>query len=88
MPPFKESKTLLYLIMLLGFVGGYLYNSQSDPAANITPVPANLQISSLKGLDTLKIDYSVLTSTQYQELKVFGQLPVTAESGGRADPFQ
>ena len=79
---------LLYLIMLLGFVLGFLYNSQFDPTASVTPVKPTFQLASLKGLDTLKVDYSLLTNPQFKDLKVFGQLPVKVEGGGKTDPFQ
>lgn len=88
MPPFKQSKAILYLIILLGFVVGFLYNSQSDPTATVPPVSAKHQLTTLSGLDTLLIDYSVLSNPQFQELRVFGQLPVQATGGGKSDPFQ
>ncbi len=84
----KQSPLILYLVMLLGLVLGYLYNSQSDPAAAVPGVPANLQLTSLKGLDGLKIDYTVLESDQFQQLRVFGQIPVQVGSGGKENPFQ
>jgi hypothetical protein len=88
MPPLRQSPLVLYLIMILGFVMGFLYNSQTDPAADITPVDSRWQLSSLKGLDTLRVDYSVLQSAQFKALQVFGQLPVVPTGGGKNDPFQ
>jgi hypothetical protein len=88
MPSFKESPILLYLIVLLGVVLGYLYNSQANPAASVPPVPVKVQLTTLQPLANLKIDYSLLTSTQFQQLQVFGELPVRPQSGGRGNPFQ
>lgn len=88
MPPLKQSPVLLYLIMLLGFVLGFLYNSRLDPSAQVPQIPAAFQLTSLQGLRNLKIDYSVLESDQFQQLRVFGQLPVSVYPGGKTDPFQ
>jgi hypothetical protein len=85
---FKQSPVLLYLIILLGFVVGFLYNSQTDPAASVPAVPAKDQLTTLQNLANLKIDYSLLTSDQFQRLQVFGELPVQPQSGGKADPFR
>jgi hypothetical protein len=84
----RQSQALYYLIMLLGLVGGFLYNSQRDPAADVTPVPPALQITSLRGLETLRIDYAVLESDQFRQLQVYGELPVDPGTGGKDDPFQ
>jgi len=88
MPSLKQSPVLLYLIMLLGFVLGFLYNSQTDPTASVPAVPAQFQLTSLQGLQNLKIDYSVLASDQFKQLRIFGQLPVQVSGGGKSDPFQ
>ena len=83
----RKSPILLYLIMTLGFVVGFLYNNQLDPTANISPVSPKFQLTSLKGLDALNIDYSILGQPQFQQLKVFGQIPVQPGAGGKTDPF-
>lgn len=79
---------LLYLIMVLGLVLGFLYNSQTDPASEVVPVPANLQLTSLKGLENLRIDYAALQSEAFKTLRVYGELPVRPEAGGKTNPFQ
>lgn len=84
----RKSPILLYLVMTLGFVVGFLYNNQTDPTASVPPVSPKFQLASLKGLDTLSIDYSILGQAQFQELKVFGQIPVQPGIGGKTDPFQ
>lgn len=88
MPSLKQSPVLLYLIMLLGFVLGFLYNNQVDPTADVPQVPAQFQLTSLQGLQNLKIDYSLLASDQFKQLRIFGQLPVQVTDGGKTDPFQ
>jgi hypothetical protein len=84
----KQSPLLFYLIMLLGLVAGFLYNMQSDPAASVPPVPAALQLTSLRGLENLRIDYALLESEQFRQLQVYGELPVQTGTGGKDDPFQ
>jgi len=84
----KQSPMLLYLIMMLGLVVGFLYNSQADPASEVTPVPANFQLISLKGLENLRIDYTALQSEAFRSLRTYGELPVQAGSGGKTNPFQ
>lgn len=79
---------LLYLIMLLGVVFGFVYTSQSDPAASVLAVPARFQLSTLRGLENLKIDYSLLTSDQFKQLRVFGSLLVQPQGNGTSNPFQ
>lgn len=76
------------LIVLLGFVLGWFYNSQVDTTIDIEPVPINYQLGTLANLEKIDIDYSALTSDQFQELQVFGDLPVNPQAGGKADLFQ
>lgn len=79
---------LLYLIILLGFVVGFLYNSQSDPTASVPQVDARYQLTSLRGLDRAHVDSAIMQTEQFKELRVFGQLPVRPTAGGKDNPFQ
>jgi hypothetical protein len=88
MPPAKPSPLLAYLIMLLGVVTGYFYNSQTDPATYVTPLNPELQVVSVQELDGLTIDYALLESEQFMQLRVIGELPVNPGSGGKENPFQ
>lgn len=84
----KQGKVLLYVIILFGFVMGYLYNMQSDPAAAVPVLDNRFQLTSLKNLQGARIDESVFSSEQYKALRVFGSLPVQAGGGGKDNPFQ
>lgn len=84
----QQSKLLLYLIILLGLVMGFLYSNQNDPTASVPTLDARLQLSTLAGLKNVKIDDSILTSAAFTSLKVFGQLPVQPSGSGRDNPFQ
>jgi hypothetical protein len=88
MPPIRQSPLVLYLVMVFGFALGWLYVSQTDPARSVPQVPAALQLTTLRQLQNLKIDFSILSDPQFQELRAHGELPVQAGAGGRADPFQ
>ena len=84
----QQSKILLYLIMTLGLVLGFLYSSGSDPAADIAPLDIRLQVTSLQSLRNVRIDQSILTAEAFTSLRVFGALPVQPIAGGKSDPFQ
>jgi hypothetical protein len=84
----KQSSLILYLVVLLGFVVGFLFNNQSDPTANVPTLDARFQLTSLRGLERVRIDDSLLQTEQFKALRIFGQLPVQAVGGGKSDPFQ
>ncbi len=83
----KKSPLIQYLIILLGFILGYMYTSQSDPTANVPAIDVKFQ-SSVKALSSLNIDFSLLTRPQFQDLRVFGDYPVQPGTGGKTNPFQ
>ncbi len=84
----KQSPLIPLVIMLAGCALGFVYANGLDPQAVVPPIPAAFELASLRGLDTLHIDYSVLANEQFKSLRVFGQLPVQPQSGGNSDPFQ
>ncbi len=84
----RQSKLLLYVIILAGLVSGYLFSSQNDPAAAVPELDARLQISTMSGLKDVTIDESILTDATFTSLRVFGELPVRPTGDGRDNPFQ
>lgn len=84
----NQGKIILYLIILLGFIGGYLYNAQSDPSAVVPALPTGVTPAALSAFKTLKVDYSVLSDARYGGLRIFGQFPVPSGSAGKSDIFQ
>ena len=88
MPSVRQSPVVPLLIVFLGFVMGWFYNSQVDTTLNIEPVPINYQLGSLSNLEHITIDYSALASDQFRQLQVFGDLPVSAQADGKSNPFQ
>jgi len=84
----QESKLIVYLIMGLGLVMGYLYSSGSDPATSVPSLDVQLQASSLQALKGAKIDKAIVSSEAFTSLRVFGSLPVEPGTGGKTNPFQ
>jgi hypothetical protein len=74
--------------MVLGFILGFVYNSQLDPTVAVPAIPQKFQLASMKELDGLTVDYSLLMSPQFQELRIYGELPVPTESTGRDNIFR
>jgi hypothetical protein len=73
---------------LVSFVMGYLYTMQFDAAAAVPVLDNRFQISSLKNLESARIDTSIFSSEQYKALRVFGSLPVVPGTGGKDNPFR
>lgn len=86
--PTKQGSVLLYVIMIFGFITGYLYSMQSDPVAAVPVLDNRFQLTSLKNLEGARIDESVFSNDQYKALRIFGSLPVQAGGGGKDNPFQ
>lgn len=86
-----QNKIILYLIIILGFIAGYYYNSTfNNPEA--IPLPASI-LQKKKGADelapfrNLKIDFGILDNSRYKKLQVFGQQPVEPGQAGKRDIF-
>jgi hypothetical protein len=82
-----QSKLIIYLIVFLGLVGGFLYNSELDPAANVPVVPAGVNSNDLNAFRTLHINYAVIENSAFQELRIFGAFPVPSTAPGKDNPF-
>jgi len=80
----RHNKLFLYLIILLGFIGGYIYYSQVEiDTLGIVPI----QESNLDKLENISIDFDVLDSPTFQELKIFGEYPVLPGVTGKNNIF-
>ena len=84
----SQSKLILYLIILLGLVGGFLYSNQFDPTEKVLPQPDGINAADLNAFGSLKVNYTVLQNEGYQELRIFGELPVPTTAPGKSNPFQ
>lgn len=83
----QQNKLILYLIILLGLVGGYLYNAQFDPIEVVPALPAGITPAGLSTFRTLQIDYSVLQNPEFGSLRIFGEFPVPTSAPGKSNPF-
>lgn len=78
----RQNKLLLYFIILLGLVGGYIFYSSSVPGSIEAP-----KSSDLDRLKNAKIDFAILNNEKYRSLKIFGEMPVNPGSTGKPDLF-
>ena len=83
----SQSKLILYLILLLGFVGGYLYNANLDHTSSIAPLPSGVTATGLDSLETLRINYAVLQNAEFGALRIFGEFPVPTTATGKQNIF-
>jgi hypothetical protein len=83
----SQSKLILYLIVLVGLVGGYLYNSGLDRTGAVAPLPSGVTATSLQSLATLKIDYTAIQDAQFDALRIFGEFPVPTDAPGKTNIF-
>ncbi len=81
-------KLYMGLIVLVGFVGGYmLYIQVIKPGESvIAPAPISAH-DDLKTFQNLKIDFSVLDSAEYKGLITSGESPVNPGITGKKDIF-
>jgi len=87
MAPIRQSPVILYLIITLGIVTGFLYQSQLDPSADVPAIDPKFT-TSLRDLENLSIDYGILSDSRISSLRVFGELPVQPSGGGTDNPFR
>lgn len=83
----SQSKLILYLILLVGLVGGYLYNASIDHSADVSLLPAGVSAAGLQALSSLNINYSIIEDAQFGQLRIFGQFPVPASAPGKQNIF-
>lgn len=84
----QQSKLILYLIILVGLIGGYMYNVQFDPQDVVPELPLGISQAALSTLGSLKIDYRVLQNPDFENLRIFGEFPVPTSAPGKRNPFQ
>ncbi len=81
-----NTKLFIALIILVGFVGGYLsYSSLIAPNEEVILPPATN--SDLAGYKNLKINFEIFKNPSYKELAIFGQIPVSIGVTGKKDVF-
>ena len=82
----RSSTFVLILIVLIGFVGGYVLRSFGMGSSSLAVINPEEQ-SHFHKLAALKIDFSLLDSLVYRKLQQFGQFPIDASTPGKRDIF-
>jgi hypothetical protein len=89
--PVGQNKIILYLIIVLGFIAGYYYDTSFNIPGPV-PLPASI-VQREKGADALapfkdlKIDFSILDNNRYKKLQVYGEQPVNPGQTGKRNLF-
>ncbi len=83
------SPILLLLIIVLGVLGGFIYNNQITPAADerIKPMKSISPDDTLSKLRNSRMDFSILEDETFKSLKVFVELPINPGETGRENIF-
>lgn len=81
-------KLYMALIVLVGFVGGYIiYTQWIKPGETlVAPAPISSQ-DNLTVFQNLKIDFSILDSADFKGLIISGESPVNPGITGKRDIF-
>ena len=86
----RQSNLIALLIVLVGFVVGWLYGTTpgSEAVPDLpTQVKNALAKDTLAQFKTMTIQYDALTSSQFRSLQIFGEYPVSPGPIGRSNPF-
>jgi len=83
----SQSRLILYLIILVGLVGGYLYNAGLDRTADVPSLPSGVTAVGLQSLASIKISYTAIEDIQFNTLRIFGEFPVPTSAPGKPDIF-
>ena len=82
----QQSRVIEYLLLLVGFIGGYIYYSQlmtEGPA--IPPLPTVK--SDIVKLKSLEIDFDALEDDSLSDLELYGDDPVLPGQTGHKNIF-
>jgi hypothetical protein len=82
----QQSKLIPYLLILLGFAGGWYYYSQAGSNFAVAPIPQEGR-DDLRVFKNLRIDFAMLESPQYKHLRLYGEFPISKGVAGKTDPF-
>jgi hypothetical protein len=82
----NRPKLLLYIIIVLGFVGGYIYHFQGGDVVPTVP-EIKTEKSDLEQFKNLQINFSLLENEKIKLLKLFGESPVLPGVTGKNNLF-
>lgn len=81
----QTEKIVIFLIIMVGLVGGYFYYSSVAGEAGIIPVPTLSR--DLREFKNISFDFSIFDKISFKELKIFGEHPLEPGTEGRTDLF-
>lgn len=86
---FGRSRLILGLVVLMGFVFGYLtYSGADDPTSALLIKEPVTNDKDWNSFQTFKIDFEILDDERYKALQVYGENPVyPGIVGDRENPF-
>lgn len=74
------------LIIFVGLALGYFfYSNASNPVAPAPSVSSRQEIPA--DINSVHLDFSIFNNVLFQQLKVFGAVPVSPGQSGRDNPF-
>ena len=82
----SQNKLFIFLIIVVCLAAGYLYYYMTDVGTEIPPIPIPAN-DNLKSFENIDINFSVLDSTKYKALQIFGEFPVNPGATGKKDIF-
>ncbi|OGN28801.1 MAG: hypothetical protein A3A33_03405 [Candidatus Yanofskybacteria bacterium RIFCSPLOWO2_01_FULL_49_25] len=86
--PHKTSPLILLLVALLGIIGGYIYYTQIGASGeDLVQAAPGANDSSFLRFKTLKLDFSLLDTAPFSNLKTYGDIPIQSSVGTRDDIF-
>ena len=82
----RTNPTILALVVVLGFMLGYLYYQGIAGESSVSDVLPVIDPKFLSFKD-MQFNLSVLDGASFRELKTYGEYPVQPGVTGRSDPF-
>ena len=86
MPLEGQNKLLLYIIILSGFIAGFIFYTQAGVTVPDIPV-YSVSEDDLGKLKDLEIDFTSFSSSHINNLKLFGEYPLVPGELGKTDVF-
>lgn len=93
LPQEKKQQNMLVVLALIILViaivayFGFFRSSGSVPAPIDQPGPGPVLSSPASIIEEISFDYGFFKNPQFQELKIYGEWPLTIEVKARANPF-
>lgn len=81
----QTEKVIIFLIIMVGIVGGYFY--YSSVVEEVSVIPAPVLSRDLREFKKISFDFSIFDKVSFKELKIFGEHPLKPGTEGKANLF-